>query len=943
MVQESKIGKRTVRAMLVLLVLCLAMCMMPYAFSQSDAAENAVVPAYTVGNRSSAKYGTNETFGITGLQVALAPQESITFNTLIALKDINPDAPLIEANVTPSFRGAQDFRRLFFTFTDALNPEIFFTVQYRNWENESKTIVSAMANGQDYSSVEWYTGKIFHGKDEWHTTCQYAFSGVYTDGREHADRPIRIWYDDRAKQPYYDKQYTDNGDAAKDNRKVICDFIDPNFVSDIWTGFKSDYVRLSVSAEEYIGDTAYFAVTHVTGIDLTKESVYEQHKPVITVDAPFDLENVPFAKVGATFPVPAATAVDAQFGVCEVTSKVEFAETPNGEKTAVAVQNGRFATANEGYYTITYTARDPIGNEADTTVTVQTGDVADVTLTVTPPEDRTAAIGALVEVPAPDSNAPVTVKAVCGEQEIVIGDDCAFRPEKSGAWTVTYTAEDVCGQTQTESYTLTVTAGGTVFKDEPALAPVMISGGRYYLPELRAYSYAGDVATEVESTVSVKDLSGERVVDKGEVYIPRVAKHGDSVEIVYKAGEAELKREVQCIMPFVARDGRMRLQIENYFMGDGFELKKGDFSAEVAATDANGQWVFAKEQILSEMRVQFSMLTQKSEFDALCFTVFDATDPERSITCKIEREKEYDDEIGELVYSENAYFTVGGMRIPAGSLFDPSVPNSNVVVSFKNGKWVFDSTKTFSIAAERWDDGTPFEGFGGNSGYIGIAFEGATAGKASYMLSEVSNQLISANPADRMAPVIVMQGVYGGMCEVGKSATVQKALASDALDPMISFGVTVNAPDGSVVTSNDGIRLENVSPDRIYEFTPDMFGMYSVEYAASDSFGNEQKFVYIVLVLDNVAPEIAFTGEPVKTGKVGEAFIIPEITVTDNVSAAENITVSRYVRTASGRMTTIDAKSNSFIPSRKGVYTVYVIAHDEAGNVAVKTYDVTVA
>ena len=931
------------RATLVLLVLCLAMCVMPYVFSQSDAAEHVVVPAYTVGNRSSAKYGTNETYGITGLQIALAPQESITFNTLIALEDIDPAAPLIEANVTPSFKGTQDFRRLFFTFADALNPEIFFTVQYRNWENESKTVVSAMANGQDYSSVEWYTGKIFHGKDEWHTTCQYAFSGVYTDGREHADRPIRIWYDDQAKQPYYDKQYTDNGNAAKDNRKIICDFIDPNFVSDIWTGFKSDYVRLSVSAEEYIGDTAYFAVTHITGIDLTKESVYEQHKPVITIDAPFDLENVPFAKVGATFPVPAATAVDAQFGVCEVASKVEFSETPNGEKTAVSVQNGRFSTANAGYYTITYTACDPLGNEAETTVTVQTGDVADVTLTVAPPEVRTAAIGTLVKVPAPNSNAPVAVKAVCGEQEIIIGDDCAFRPEKSGEWTVTYTAEDVCGQTQTESYTLTVTAGGTVFKDEPALAPVMISGGRYYLPELRAYAYSGDVATEVESTVWVKDLSGERVIDKGEVYIPRVAKHGDSVEIVYKAGEAELKREVQCIMPFVARDGRMRLQIENYFMGEGFELKKGDFSAEVAATDANGQWIFAKEQILSEMRVQFSTITQKSEFDALCFTVFDATDPERSITCKIERAKEYDDEIGELVYSENAYFTVGGMRISAGSLFDPSVPNCNVVVSFKNGKWVFDSTKTFSIAAERWDDGTPFEGFGGNSGYIGIAYEGATAGKASYMLSEVSNQLISANPADRMAPVIEMQGVYGGMCEVGKSAIVQKALASDALDPMISFGVTVNAPDGSVVTSNDGIRLENVSPDRIYEFTPDRFGMYSVEYAASDSFGNEQKFVYIVLVLDNVAPEIVFTGDPVKTGKVGEAFIIPEVTVTDNVSAAENIVVSRYVRTASGRMTTIGAKSNSFIPSRKGVYTVYVIAHDEAGNVAVKTYDVTVA
>ena len=57
-----------------------------------------------------------------------------------------------------------------------------------------------------------------------------------------------------------------------------------------------------------------------------------------------------------------------------------------------------------------------------------------------------------------------------------------------------------------------------------------------------------------------------------------------------------------------------------------------------------------------------------------------------------------------------------------------------------------------------------------------------------------------------------------------------------------------------------------------------------------------------------------------------------KVTVTDNETAAENISVKKYVVLPTGRIT--ELPGNSFIASYAGKYTVRYVAYDEAGNQA---------
>ena len=98
----------------------------------------------------------------------------------------------------------------------------------------------------------------------------------------------------------------------------------------------------------------------------------------------------------------------------------------------------------------------------------------------------------------------------------------------------------------------------------------------------------------------------------------------------------------------------------------------------------------------------------------------------------------------------------------------------------------------------------------------------------------------------------------------------------------------------------------------------------------------------MVGVFDEDAPTIAVKGTPATEGKVGEAFVLPSVEVSDNITATENIRVSKCVFTPKGAMVYINANSNAFVPAYAGEYTVVIMAYDEAGNVQTYTHKVTV-
>ena len=181
-------------------------------------------------------------------------------------------------------------------------------------------------------------------------------------------------------------------------------------------------------------------------------------------------------------------------------------------------------------------------------------------------------------------------------------------------------------------------------------------------------------------------------------------------------------------------------------------------------------------------------------------------------------------------------------------------------------------------------------------------------------------------------------GSYGGTMEYGSEISVNEIVCADVLDPNPQALLTVSAPDGNPVVSVDGVTLENVAP-AAYKFKLDAFGTYKISFKLND-WRNSGSKSYSVFVVDDVAPVISPEGKMISEGKLGATVVVPSVTVSDNVSSAEKITVETYVLLPTGRM--IKLPGNSFIASVAGEYAVVIAARDEAGNIGTYRYNLTI-
>ena len=75
---------------------------------------------------------------------------------------------------------------------------------------------------------------------------------------------------------------------------------------------------------------------------------------------------------------------------------------------------------------------------------------------------------------------------------------------------------------------------------------------------------------------------------------------------------------------------------------------------------------------------------------------------------------------------------------------------------------------------------------------------------------------------------------------------------------------------------------------------------------------------------------------------MGEAIVIPDFTVSDNVTAAEDLRIAKFVLTPGGQLVELKGTSNAFRPTQAGTFEVRVVVTDEAGNIAMIRHTVTV-
>ena len=104
---------------------------------------------------------------------------------------------------------------------------------------------------------------------------------------------------------------------------------------------------------------------------------------------------------------------------------------------------------------------------------------------------------------------------------------------------------------------------------------------------------------------------------------------------------------------------------------------------------------------------------------------------------------------------------------------------------------------------------------------------------------------------------------------------------------------------------------------------------------------NPYNFLVGINVVDMEAPEITFDGQFQTSAKVGDVLVIPDFTVSDNLSAVEDIIVAKYVSNPYGGFIKL-INGNSIKVAHAGIYEFRIIAIDAIGNVKMIQAYVTV-
>lgn len=893
--------------------------------------------------KSSISYGLGNLAeeGAEGLLVALARGDKLTFGKIIDLSAITADTVLVSGYITPTVQGSADFDSLTFTFTDVYDPEISLSVSGMRSKGSDMfakgvSYWTAWGNGQLPSGFE---DSLYHHGDGYGAKFLHSWSAM----RGHWSTELQTSYPCASNYNPFSVKFDKTNVKAFVGSTYITDLDDPALHDGepVWKGFTSDKVILTVSADGVTGESANFCITSVLGYDLTvKNSFKDVEAPVIELDYASGLfdenDNYKYgALVGGTYPVASATAFDEYSGNVKVSAEVYYNYNNENERINCSVKNGVFRVNYAGKYTVVYTAKDYAGNVAKKVCSVNavTAFATPLSVTVDSEKPQAGTCGERITLPsysvAGGSGLPaVKITATLGDvvQDVTSG---VFLPEKAGEWTITYTATDVTDLPVSDSFKITVTAQSEpVFVDEIILPKYLLSGMSYVVPEVYAVDYSSGEKRLVAATLRV----GGNEYSAGESFTPVASSDGELLAFEFKAGATT---KVYNVKTLIVTSGR-RLYVEKMLVGSGFTATRGENGLTVTASQSGTVgWTFANAVAATDSSVLIQGVAGKDDFGSLQVTFTDYADPTVAVTVNILNKK-----------GKNAYLSFGDADrdIPQGFAL-----TDNVFEIGYNGSKFYVGNVRVSVA--KTDDGANFNGFPSGKVYIGVKTTQNAVG-AGYIVKRIDNHVITTLEIDRTVPRIIINGDYGGLFNPSENYVINSALVSDTVDPSAALTVTVTTPSGKPAKDVSGKELKAVPADVEYEITLSEVGQYRVYYLATDASGNEGELSYGVNLTDRVAPTVKF-GKAEKTAAIGEKFTLPAITVSDDVTPAQSLTVYLTVRSAEGVLTELGAASSevsgevytlryNYTFRYAGKYTFMVLVMDGAGNQTLGEYVITV-
>ncbi len=456
------------------------------------------------------------------------------------------------------------------------------------------------------------------------------------------------------------------------------------------------------------------------------------------------------------------------------------------------------------------------------------------------------------------------------------------------------------------------------------------SSFEYTLPELTVYDYRTGSAKLEKASVKVVDANGEKTYVSGEKFTPKVNNTGDMIEITYEYnyGTGVVAQATKYVPTIISTDESKALQSGNYFYSaeNTFTTTKTNNGLKFDATQSGTQkWAFANELIANGFSIYLETVKEKANYSSMVIKLTDSEDESENLQIELQKKGEgYTLKFGRVTDNVMMPAEMNGLR--------------EITVEYRNERILVNG---IAYDPELTSEGKKFNGFA--SGKVNLEFEvkDAVAG-AEYYVYSLNGHTLTTSSRDRVAPVISVKGDCGGTRTIGTTYEICPAVVADVIAPSVDFSLTVKTPSGQPAKDENGNNLENVNPYTSYKLVLSEYGEYKIEFTATENgyYKNTTTKTYTLKVLDEEAPVAVFENVPEKVVKVGSFVKVPKFTVSDNVSAKEDITVLMTVRNSNGRCTLLE--TDYFECKFVGEYELRIVVFDKEGNSSLYTFTVKV-
>ena len=886
-----------------------------------------ISPLYTIEGTGSYEYKANEkTPNTLGVNVELSSGSTFVYNKVIDLNNMPEKADILKLYVVPETIGVCDFRSITVTLTDIYDSANQVIITGNNvtdgyhdgiWDYEYAKYMMYMRAGTILSTPRGVDGSQMHIGNTYGYPSPCSFCGLLSDKLETDIFSFRFDYDTR---------------KVLRNGGLVADLDDPAHFTDIWTGFTTGEVEMSIALSSYVSNKGTFVLTEIAGETLGDAmTFYDNEVPVIDVDyGEYTKETIPSVGIGQQYKLFKATAKDTYSGEIAVETKVYF--DYEGAKETFAIENGCFTPTKAGIYTIEYSATDYCGNIAVETCQVEVESVYSLISATFKSGTKIMAgvAGEWISIAELSTNGgygnlKTSVKVLNPKGKECEITDKGILPIQAGTYQVVYTVTDYVGQKKTVRYDIAISANDSpVFVDDVVLYRNYMNGYSYDLPALQAYKVDANGLTAVTTEIVVKDSQGERVLDNN-VYVPVITENGTDIKITYRGicNGKTVSKEYEG-KGYITKGDR-GLMMEKFFITPASITATSKNDCLEYTTSTNGATMEFINPLLAD---GFSLMLNFSKMQtnaSLKFVLRDFANEANTVEVKMA------DDNG------NYSLWVNGEKHELSSF----APNADYYLVFDNLqsrvglKDMAGATTYFSVSDEQYY-------FSSGRAYLSIEFLDITA-KNTLILKQLNSQNLKTMAVDLLRPnIAIFSEVAGKKYAMGDMVIVSEAIGLDVLDPFVKTTLTIKDADGNVVKDcMTGVLLQNVPTTQQYQFIIEKIGDYTVMYQATDSQNRSTTFQYAVAMHDDEKPVLELSYDIVETAKIGDYVYVPEGKGTDNVDG--EVTVYYCVITPDGVVHKFNRKLyDGFKVTTTGTYSIRYSLYDKYGNLAVYNYTIEV-